>query len=226
VNSAGVLASDTYSLILPAGPPTPGITTVADPVQLPAALPTAPETATLTVRLVNSSAAAGSGAVELVTPAGVEVADVPPICVSHRQLAPNRHRCEISRVDGGNQAALLFALRISASVRADAPLVGVVFGTLSPPGQEPLTTLSSYAVVVDPPTAAVPASSISSPSPTVEQSAGVPDAAPDRHVATHSDGVLSKPLNAVSIIGSLVGLVTLAGVVGVLSLRRRLRDDI
>lgn len=218
VSAGGTLVDDSYFLVLPPGPPTPGISTAVSDATLPAVAPAPPEPTTMTAHITNTAGAAAAGAFEIVTPDGVDLETFPPACIAHRQLAPNRDRCDIGMIDDGAAASMTFGLRVVGPARDDAPLVGVVYGMLTPTGREVLTTQANYRVLVageEPPAPAgdrPAAPSINEP------------AAGDRRVAVRQDGVFGGPLNATVIVGSLVGLFALAGVVVVLSLRRRLVD--
>lgn len=227
-------ATATYSVILPAGPTRPGIAVAAGSLTLPAqpaTQPSAPpqvtapsETAQLTVRLTNSGAQPAAGAIEIAAPAGVELVTFSPACLESRQLSPARDRCELGPLVPGAESALTFGFTVTAKARAEAPLAGSVQGFLAVAGADPLTTQVPYQLVLSTVPVVTPEVSASS-SPTPEAAATSASAA-QRRVPVSAENLFSSPLSTISIIGSVVGLFVIVGVCVVLSLRRRLQDDI
>jgi hypothetical protein len=144
-------AETTFGLDFPPGPPTPGIDlSVSDPF-LPAdpVDPTAgTETSTLEIRLANTGAVQADGAVDVVTAAGVGIATVPAQCVTRIRLSPDRERCELGRIPAGQRVTLEFGLVVTRAARAEAPLLGSVHGALTPAGQDTVTVVASYRVLI------------------------------------------------------------------------------
>lgn len=219
--SAGTFTdTDSYSLLLPPGPPAPGAATAAEDVTLAFRSLPRPESVPLVTRLSNTGPVAAAGAVEVVTPAGVDLVTFPPACVSHRPITATRDRCEVGVVGPGEDVALIFGLLVPPPARADAPLAGATYGFLVPAGREALTVVATYRLVVS---ATAP-----SPEPTATPAAAAPITtaeAPDRAVVVRTVGIFSRPLDTIAIVSSVIGLFVLAGIIGVLSLRRRLQDD-
>lgn len=214
-----------FSVILPPGPPAQGVALSAGDVRLPATGP-AVQTGPLQVRLADTGATAGTGAVEVVTPEGVEVAAFPAACVSHRRIAAHRDRCEVGRIDAGQDMRLTFTLSVGAQARAEAPLSGAVYGYLTPYGQDTAVMQACYRVLVASGPSA-PASPGAWVPTTPVPAAGAGGQGPGRRPGqVLSDTLMSRQLSALPIIGAVVGLVTAAGLLTVLSLRRRLRDEV
>jgi len=216
---------DQFAVTLPPGPPTPGIALSASD---PTVSGTRGEGAELSVVLRNTGAAPATGVVEVVTPTGVQVAAVPTRCVNHVKVSANRERCEIGQLEPGAEAALGFGLSVRGDTR-DGPLTGAVHGSLTPPGQDTVSVQASYRIVFNPVAASA------SPDPSGEPevaSTGLPAAREgpglgpqQRPVSNLADGV-SRQLSVLPIVAAMVGLVAVLGVLVVLSLRRRMQDDI
>lgn len=151
--AGGRTAADetTFGLDFPPGPPTPDVDlSVSDPF-----LPTDPadpaaatETSRLEVRLANTGPVQANGAVDVVTPPGVEVATVPAECVTRVRVSVDRERCQLGRVPAGQRLTLTFALVVTRAARAEAPLLGSVHATLTPAGQDPVARQASYSVQI------------------------------------------------------------------------------
>jgi hypothetical protein len=141
----------TFGLNFPPGPPTPGIDlSLSDPF-----LPTEPadpaattEATTLEVRLLNTGEVQADGAVEVVTPPGVGIATVPAQCVGRERISADRDRCELGRIPAGQRVTLRFGLVVTRAARAEAPLLGSVHASLVPTGQDLVTVVASYQVLV------------------------------------------------------------------------------
>src|SRR6266540_3878286 len=118
----GARDQDGYSIMLPPGPPVPGVSLTASDLFLAAVPPARSEIATLTVKLANTGSVPVVAAIELITPDGVNVASFPTACQSRRRIAAHRERCELGRVDAGTGRSLTFNLSISALARGEAPL--------------------------------------------------------------------------------------------------------
>jgi hypothetical protein len=219
ISAGSATDTDSYSLLLTPGPPTPGVGAAVDDITLPLRPAGEPENALLATHLSNTGPTPAAGAVEVVTPAGVDLVTFPPACVTHRAVSANRDRCEVGVIEAGRELALVFGLQVTAAARVEAPLAGAAYGFLAPTGRDALAVLAMYRLVIST-TAPSP-----EPSDTAAGAAATTAAAPDRSVAVRSVGVFSRPLDTIAIVGSVVGLVALAGIIGVLSLRRRLQDD-
>jgi hypothetical protein len=144
-------AETTFGLDFPPGPPTPGIDlSVSDPF-LPAdpVDPTAgTETSTLEIRLANTGAVQADGAVDVITTRGVGIATVPAQCVTRVRVSPDRERCELGRIPAGQRVTLEFGLVVTRAARAEAPLLGSVHAALTPAGQDTVTVVASYRVLI------------------------------------------------------------------------------
>jgi hypothetical protein len=139
--------SDGFSVLFPPGPPTPGISLTASKLALgPASTPPQPDGGDLTVKLGNTGSTTATGAVEIVTPAGVDLVGFPAICKSHRKVAADRDRCEVGSVTAGTVLSGAFRLAISPEARAAAPLTGAVYGYLA--GQTSVEVLANYQIIV------------------------------------------------------------------------------
>lgn len=200
-----------YTVILPPGPPVPGVRLSAADL---AVGPADRERGRLSVRLANLGAVWTSGALELVTPEGVDVVGFPSDCTSHRRVGGGRDRCELGRLDPGVERVLVFTVAVSAEALAQAPLTGAVHAFLTPEGQDTVIVQAAYRIVP----AGSPAVSGTTPS-----AAGGGGRA-NHPVPPIADSLISHQLSAGSLIGGLVTLVALAGALFVLSLRRRMRD--
>ena len=212
-----------FSVVLPPGPPTPGIALTAADLTLPVQ-PSENETAQLTVHFANTGSVPASAALDIVTPDGTDLAAVPPDCTGRRRVAAHRDRCDLGRFDPGREHAVTFTLSVTPAGRAQAPLSGAVYGYLTPSGQDTATVQTGYRITVasDPgqvpsPTPAPTAGGTDIAAPVVQ--ARQPGRPAGRPLAGH-------PLSVLPIIGGIVGLILLAGVFAVLSLRRRMRDDL
>jgi hypothetical protein len=200
-------------------PPTPGLDLSATAPQLPAAPSPTDETASLSVRLRNTGTAKGFGAVELVTPPGVDIVSFPPVCKTHKRLTDVRDRCELGDIAAGKEVAGVFGLTVSAAARADLPLGLTVHGYLTPINQDTIETRADTKLSAPPLAgneATLPTSAPASPPPvpTIETDLSLKRQA-------NEDGSMS----GLPIIGGIVGLVALVGVIVVFSLRRRAGDD-
>ena len=99
-----------------------------------------------------------------------------------------------------------------------------MYGYLTPSGQDTATVQTGYRITV----ASDPGQA---PSPTaVPATGGTEFAAPvvpaQQPVDPASPPLTGRPLSVLPIVGGIVGLLALAGVFAVLSLRRRMRDDL
>ncbi|MGI5179106.1 hypothetical protein ACQEVZ_22515 [Dactylosporangium sp. CA-152071] len=193
-----------FSITFSTKPPVPGIELTADPLTLPSQATPRTETATLQVKLRNTGSAKATGAVEVVTPPGVDVVSFPSVCRAQRKLSPERSRCELGDVAAGKEVPAGFVLSISASARAEVPLTGAVHGYLAPIGLDPVETRTDYKIT----------------GPPLAGEVELPTDAPASPVAVNSSQLSSLPF-----IGGIIGLVALVGFLVVFSLRRRLRDE-
>jgi len=223
-----VSAETTFGLDFPPGPPTPGIDlSVSDPF-LPAdpADPNArTETSTLEVRLANTGSVQADGAVDVVTVAGVSIATVPAQCVTRVRVSADRERCQLGRVPAGQRVTLQFGLVVTRAARAQAPLLGSVHAALTPTGQDTVTVVASYRVLItDRPIDDAGRATDSDPDVTVavpRDGAGIGGARAGDHAGSNIGQALSVLPMLISIVGVIAAL---AGMV-VLSLRRRMASN-
>ena len=210
-----------FSITFSTTPPVPGIELSADPLNLPAqATPQALNT-TLQVRLRNTGSAKASGAVEVITPPGVDVVSFPSVCKVRKRLSAERDRCEFGDIAAGREVSAGFGLSISASARAELPLTGAVHGYLAPIGRNAIETRADFKISGPPVAGETPLSTEAPASPAAGPGAAGTDVAKRRPTS----GLTSDPLSSGPLIGGVVGLVALVGFLVVLSLRRRLRDE-
>ncbi|GAA2376404.1 hypothetical protein [Dactylosporangium salmoneum] len=199
-------------------PPTPGIALEAQAAELPAAASPQDGATQLGVRLRNTGASKASGAIEVVTPPGVDLVAFPSACRSHRRIAADRDRCELGDIAAGKEVSAVFGLAVSAAARAELPLTGTVHAYLTPPGQD--TVESRYDFKITAPALAgaeapLPTSAPASPPP--QPSLG------DLGMRRQSSD--SGKISSLPYIGGIAGLVLIAGALVFFSLRRRGRHD-
>ncbi|GAA1029637.1 hypothetical protein GCM10009557_18860 [Virgisporangium ochraceum] len=212
-----------FGIDFPPGPPTPGIDLgVSDPF-LPAD-PADPEASTepttLEVRLSNTGSVRADGTVDVVTPPGVEVATVPAECVTRVRVSAERERCQVGRVPAGQRLTLRFTLVVDRAARAEAPLLGSVHGSLTPPGQDAAARQASYSVLISarPDERAGPTGG-DDPDVTVAQprrGAGFSGIDP-----VDAGSRVGQPLSVLPIVVSLIGVFTTVAAMVILPLRRR-----
>ena len=209
-----------FSITFSTKPPVPGIELSADPLNLPAQATPQPQNTTLQVRLRNTGSAKASGAIEVVTPPGVDVVSFPSVCKVRKRLSAERDRCEFGDVAAGRDVSAGFGLSISAAARAELPLTGAVHGYLAPIGRDAIETRADYKI-------SGPAVADETPLPTEAPAspAAVVAASPDVAKRRPTSGLISDPLSSGPLIGGMIGLVALVGFLVVFSLRRRLRDE-
>jgi hypothetical protein len=229
---SGLTARDQhgYSVILPPGPPTPGVSLIASDLLLPAVPPRRMETAPLNVRLANTGTVPVTTAIELITPDGVAISSFPGACQSHRRIAAHRERCELGRVDSGTDRSLAFTLSISPLARGEAPLSGAVHGYLTPSGQDTVEVQTGYRIVV-PPVPGQPASATPSGAPASESATPVGGDGAGEQGGTvaaggpANEGPNNRGIPLAPVAGLLVGLFAVIGLFVVLSLRRRMQGE-
>jgi hypothetical protein len=158
---------DPFTVMFPPGPPTPGINLAATGPTLPAKPTGRSEKATLVVRLRNAGTVRATGAVDILTPSGVQVATMPALCGERSRISVSHERCGLGQVAAGQDLVLSFALTITPEARAEAPLSGTVQASFTPSGQDTITVQATYQIVV--------ADGLSpSASPTATADAGLP----------------------------------------------------
>ncbi|WP_327006492.1 hypothetical protein OHA72_03970 [Dactylosporangium sp. NBC_01737] len=212
-----------FSITFSTKPPVPGIELMADPMTLPVQTTPRTENATLQVKLRNTGSAKAAGAVEVVTPPGVDVVSFPSACKVKKKLTPERDRCELGDIAAGKDVSASFVLSISASARAEVPLTGAVHGYLAPIGRDAVETRADYRISGPPLAGESPLPTEAPASPVAVAVAATSDPAKRQRPAS---GLLtSDPLSSVPFVGGIIGLVALVGFLVVLSLRRRLRDE-
>ncbi|GAA3258668.1 hypothetical protein ACFO1B_54015 [Dactylosporangium siamense] len=201
-------------------PPVPGIELTTDRPSLPAQPTPAVEQTTLAVKLRNTGSAKAGGAIEVVTPPGVDVVSFPAVCKVKKKISAERDRCELGDVAAGKDVVASFGLSVSAAAHAELPLTGAVHGYLTPAGLAAIETRTDYTIIGPPPVgeSAMPTAAPPSPVAVVARTAD-----PERPA---SGGLLtSERLSSLPFVGGIIGLVALVGFLVVLSLRRRLRDE-
>ncbi|WP_433056046.1 hypothetical protein [Dactylosporangium sp. CS-033363] len=201
-------------------PPTPGIELNTSAPPLPAASAPADESFQLAVRLRNTGVTKAVGAVEIVTPPGVDLVTFPTACRSHKRIAGDRDRCELGDIAAGKEVSGNFGMAISAAARAELPLVGAVHAYLAPPGLDMVETRYDYKITAPPVAGSeAPLPTSAPPSPPAQRNLDS-----DLSLRNQSGGDGSQ-MSSMPIIGAIVALVALFGVFVVLSLRRRMRLD-
>lgn len=210
-----------FSITFSTKPPVPGIELSADPLNLPAQATPQAQNTTLQVKLRNTGSAKAYGAIEVVTPPGVDVVSFPSVCKVRKRLSAERDRCEFGDVAAGRDVAAGFGLSISAAARAELPLTGAVHGYLSPIGRDAIETRADYQISGPPVAGETPLPTEAPESPAAAPGAASPDVANRRPTG----GLTSDPLSSGPLIGGIIGLVALVGFLVVLSLRRRMRDE-
>jgi hypothetical protein len=227
-------ASTGFSVALPPGPPASAVSVSAADVQLAADT----GAGSLPVRVANTGQVPAATAVELRAPDGVQLA-APADCTGQRQVTPQVVRCDLGRLDPGQSRTVTFPLTLGAALRgaAAAPgavtLTGAAHAFATPTGQDTAESHATYRIAV----AATGTSPGASASASASASATTPPATPElepRAAFPAVGGGTDRPSRAslsgrrlavLPIVGTVVGLVTVFGALGVLSLRRRLRDD-
>lgn len=219
-----VSTETTFGLDFPPGPPTPGIDlSVSDPF-LPAdpADPDArTETSTLEVRLANIGSVQTEGSIDVVTAPGVGIATVPAQCVQRVRVSVDRERCQVGRIAAGVRVTLRFGLVVTRAARAQAPLLGSVHGSLTPAGQDTVTVVASYRVLItDRPIDGAGTATDGGPAVTVaEPPVGAGLAADgNRDRASSSIG---QALSVLPMLISIIGVFSVLAGMAIVSLRRQ-----
>jgi hypothetical protein len=216
---------DTFAVVFPPGPPTPGIDLAVNDLSLPPQPPGRMGTTNLEVRLQNSGAVPAAGQVELLTPAGVTVATVPGGCVARKRISASREWCDVGPVGAGAELVLNFGLSIRPEVWAELPVAGSVQGSLTPSGQDAVMVQAAYLIIV-----------ATGPSP----EAGAGDEPPGSYrigdplrgsvgpfgqPARRTSLTVNPQLSVAPMVTALFGLFTVVATMVILSLRRRASDD-
>lgn len=223
-DTASVSDETTFGLDFPPGPPTPGIDlSVSDPF-LPAD-PIDPaargESTTLEIRLANTGSVQADGAVDVVSAPGVGIATVPAQCVLRLRVSADRERCQLGRIPAGQRVTLRFGLVVARTARAEAPLLGTVHASLTPVGQDTVTVVASYRVLITdrpvdeaaPPADGDPAVTVAEP----RRGAGIGGAG----ARGHSASSIGQALSVLPMLISIVGVFAVLASMVVLSVRRR-----
>ncbi|GAA0740549.1 hypothetical protein Drose_03370 [Dactylosporangium roseum] len=210
-----------FAIVFKSQPPTPGIALSASQPQLPAVATPQAQTAQIQVKLRNTGAVKGFGAVELVTPAGVDLTSFPSVCRTHRKLENNRHRCEFGDVAAGKEITAGFGLTVSAEARVELPLTGTVHGYLTPVGRDTIESRADYRISAPP---------VAGESPLPTDAPAAPLVAPAAAGGKADDGsggnlLSAGRLSSAPFVVGVIGLAALLGFLVVFSLRRRMRDD-
>jgi hypothetical protein len=179
-------------------------------------------TAQLQVTLRNTGTTRAGGAIEVVTPPGVDVVAFPAACRSHRRIGAGRERCELGHLAAGQEQSAVFGLAVSAAARAELPLTVAVHGYLAPAGGDGVETRFDYRITAPPVDGEAPLPTAAPASP-VAQATIVPT---DLNLRRQSSGGLLpvRRLSSIPFIAAVVGLVAVVGSLVVFSLRRPVRD--
>ncbi|MBT8227559.1 MAG: hypothetical protein KJO75_18975 [Dactylosporangium sp.] len=213
---------DSFVVALPPGPPAPGVTLAVDDLAVPAPPHNLDSQQPLLVRLDHANPAPVSAALELVTPRGVDILQIPAICGDHRRINGSRDRCELGHVLAGQEIQLTFDVLISAQATAEAPLNGAVFVYVTPEGQETAIFQVGYRIALAAP-GSEPASVNAPGSASTLPSAS--ERTPIQPARGADDRLLGDRGSVLSLIGVALSAVAVAGVLVFASLRRRLRDE-
>ncbi|MER7275660.1 hypothetical protein ABT369_14480 [Dactylosporangium sp. NPDC000244] len=200
-------------------PPTPGIELSTSAPPLPAAAAPQDESLQLAVRLRNTGATKATGAVEIVTPPGVDLVTFPSVCRSHKRVGPDRDRCELGDIAAGKEVSTVFGMTVSAAARAELPLTGAVHGYLVPPGQDMIETRYDYKIT------APPLAGVEAPLPTSAPPSPVAQRTFETDFSLRKQSGDGETMSSLPIVGGVVGLVAIVGALVVFSVRRRMRDD-
>ncbi|WP_238010803.1 hypothetical protein KZZ52_04015 [Dactylosporangium sp. AC04546] len=201
-------------------PPTPGIALSASQLDLPGVAAPQTQGAQLQVKLRNTGAARGYGAVELVTPPGVDLVSFPAACRSRRKIAEDRDRCDLGDLSAGREVQVTFGLTISAAAREQLPLSGAVHGYLTPAGRSTVETRADYRITAPPIAGESPLPTDAPASPAAVPLVGGTDSA---HRGDGDGNLLSSDrLSSGPFVVGIVGLVAVVGLLVVFSLRRRM----
>ncbi|MEU1888594.1 hypothetical protein ABZ491_24300 [Micromonospora rifamycinica] len=198
-----------FAVLLPPGPPVPGIALDADEVVFDiGGGPTA-----LAARLGNTGTVAAGGRVEVALPAGVSVLSGPPGCAP---VSPTRTRCDLGVLAAGRTATLRFTVAATPDAQRAAPLAGALTGRLEPAGGPARQLQMSFRITA---AAALAAPVAGVPAPTGSQ--GLIAA---QGVAADLGGTSPARRTALALIVTSVLLVALALVLATGSLRRRVAE--
>ncbi|MGI5247050.1 hypothetical protein [Dactylosporangium sp. CA-139066] len=198
-------------------PPTPGIDLGTTEPQLPGASSPKDESTQLSVRLRNTGTTKAAGALEVVTPPGVDLVGFPAACRSHRRISAERDRCELGDIAAGKEVVAVFGLNVSAAARAELPLTGTVHAYLTPIGRDAVETRFDFKIT------APPLAGADAPLPTSAPVSPPPPSIGELNLRKQAND--SHQLSSLPYIGGIVGLAAIVGALVVFSLRRRGRDE-
>lgn len=211
---------DGYSILLPTGPPAANLALSATNVALPTTPTNRSDSLNLSVRYTNTGKVAATGAVEIITPAGTDLKRFPPACTSHRQMTGTRDRCELGKVDPGQEVTLDFGLLVTPQAVAEAPLSGVVYASLAA-NADPTTVEAAYRLI---PSRRI--GTTESPAPQTTPAAGGGGAGGGEASSPAAETFASRQLSARDIIGTMVAAIVVVAALIFMSLRRRMRDEV
>lgn len=206
-----------FGVLFPAGPPQPDMLLSAGEVDLPAG---PGGDGALDVRLGNTGEVDAVGSVEAVLPKGLRVTTMPRGC---RDAGATRLRCELGTVPAGRSSSIRLPVAGAGDVTRSAPLAGAVFAVLDPVDSGPREMRSSFRVLlarVSVPAAIPPRLSGTEPAGTDPAGTATPVA-----VTRPAQRGWSDPMDAVTIVGVVAGVATIALLLATVSLRRRLPTD-
>jgi hypothetical protein len=142
--------------------------------------------------------------------------------VTRIRVSEDRERCHVGRVPAGQRLTLTFALVVTRAARAEAPLLGSVHGSLTPPGQDPAARQASYSVLVygrpdEPaePTDSDPAVTVAQP----RRGAGIGGTDPD-----DAGSRIGQSLSTLPMFVSILGVFTVVAAMVVMPMRRRMEE--
>ncbi|WP_329018763.1 DUF11 domain-containing protein [Micromonospora rifamycinica] len=198
-----------FAVLLPPGPPVPGILLDADEVVFDiGGGPTA-----LAAHLGNTGSVAADGQIEVALPAGVSVLSAPAGCTPG---SPTRTRCDLGVLAAGRTATLRFTVAATPDAQRAAPLAGALTGRLEPASGPARQLRMSFRITA---AAALATPVVGTPAPTGSQ--GLIAA---QGVAADLGGTSPGQRTALALIVVSVLLVALALVLATGSLRRRMAE--
>ncbi|MDG4822629.1 hypothetical protein O7635_12280 [Asanoa sp. WMMD1127] len=200
-----------FAVLFPPGPPVPGINLAAGEVNF--GRPDAP--ANLEIRLTNTGDAMSTGAVEVLLPAGVTVAQHPGGCAAKG----DRTRCELGRLAPDQAITTTLPLRATIEAQRLAPLSGAAFGMLTAGGDTKRVQMS-FRITADAATATPSATPSGAVGATASQGV-IGGFAP----VSGDQGLSGVQKTALALVVVSILLVILAITLATTSLRRGMEDD-
>lgn len=206
-------AQRAFAVLFPAGPPTAGMALSAGEVGL---VTGSRVRGSLNVRLGNTGTTPAAGSVEAVLPVGFRVTTVPDGC---RSAGAQRLRCDLGTLPAGGAGSIRLPVSARSSAVSQAPLAGVVFGSLDPVEGPTRKMQASYRVVL------TGAQAVSAPLSTAGPAATTAARRVSAPVAAAPERGWAQRLDPLTVVLAVIGVCVLALALATVSLRRRLRDD-